>query len=164
MTSQDPPALREFQGHEIYPMPMFATISVTDVSAVADWYVRALGFAVVFAAPPAGGQPMMVHLRRRKYQDILVVPARGEQASGASAGLTLSFATDDLDALSTQARASAPLGLSAIEGPVETPWNTRDLRVTDPAGNRLVFTSHNANAGPEQVKRMREMLEAGRKK
>ena len=162
--SAEPEKLGEFNGHEIYPMPMFATISVADVSAVAHWYVAALGFAVVFAAPSASGQPMLVHLRRRKYQDILVVPARGGQASGAFAGLTLSFATDDLDAISAQARAAAPLALSAVEGPIETPWNTRDLRVTDPAGNHLVFTTRNENAAPEQVKRMREMLEAGRKK
>jgi hypothetical protein len=45
-----------------------------------------------------------------------------------------------------------------MEGPIDTPWNTRDLRVTDPAGHRLVFTGHNPNADPEQVERMRKWL------
>jgi hypothetical protein len=31
--SQEPPTLARFQDHEIYPMPMFATIAVADVAA-----------------------------------------------------------------------------------------------------------------------------------
>ena len=146
MTSQEPETLGTFNGHEIYPMPMFVTIAASDVAAVSDWYVRTLGFAVMFS------NPMMVHLRRKKYQDILVVTASG------GAALTITFQADDLDAVAAQAQAVD----SSINGPVETPWNTRDLRVTDPEGNRLVFTSRNENASPEQVERMRKMLDAAR--
>ncbi len=42
--------------------------------------------------------------------------------------------------LAERARAVPPVGRVRIEGPVETGWNTRDLRVTDPDGYRLVFT------------------------
>jgi catechol 2,3-dioxygenase-like lactoylglutathione lyase family enzyme len=70
-SNQEPTTLAEFGGHEIYPMPMFATLAVADVAAVAAWYERALGFATVFRAPDAGGQPALIHLRRRKYQDLL---------------------------------------------------------------------------------------------
>ncbi len=70
MTSnQEPTTLAEFGGHEIYPMPMFATLAVADVAAVAAWYERALGFATVFRAPDAGGQPALVHLRRRNGRE-----------------------------------------------------------------------------------------------
>ncbi|MBV8206812.1 MAG: VOC family protein [Acidobacteria bacterium] len=158
----EPVNLGEFNGWEIYPMPMFATISVHDVAGITQWYRNALGFGVVFQAPTMGGQPAMVHLRRRKYQDILVVPAAPASAQP-PATLTLSFHAEDLDSLAEAARAAVPMGASAIEGPVETPWNTRDLRVTDPAGHRLVFTSHNANADPAQVERMRKFLEAGKR-
>ena len=65
----EPPMLGEFNGHEIYPMPMFAKIAVMDVESVAGWYGEALGFAVIFQAPGADGKLMLVHLRRKKYQD-----------------------------------------------------------------------------------------------
>ena len=41
----------EFNGFEVYPMPMFATLDVTDVAAVAAWYERTLGFGIMFSAP-----------------------------------------------------------------------------------------------------------------
>lgn len=64
MTLQEPLSLGEFAGHEIYPMPMFATLAVADPAAVCAWYETALGFAVVFRAPDQSGQPPLVHLRR----------------------------------------------------------------------------------------------------
>ena len=160
----EPPTLGEFNGFEIYPMPMFATLAVDDVAAVARWYGDALGFGTMFAGPPIGDQPSLVHLRRGKYQDLLLVPRRTAGPSAAPATLTLSFSADEVDELAGRARAVAPLGASAVVGPVDTPWNSRDLRVTDPAGHQLVFTSRQANPDPEQVKRMQAMFEAARKK
>jgi uncharacterized glyoxalase superfamily protein PhnB len=158
----EPPTLGEFGGFEIYPMPMFATLAVADVSGVAAWYERALGFATVFRAPAVGGQPALVHLRRRKYQDLLLTPApAGSDAPPSS--LTLSFGADgEVDALAERVRGAAPLGQSAAAGPIDTPWNTRDLRVTDPAGHRLVFTGRNPNPGPEQAARMNALFERSR--
>lgn len=160
--SGEPVELGRFNGQEIYPMPMFVTFAVPDVAAISDWYVRVLGFGVVFSGPAMQGQPVIVHLRRRKYQDVLIVRGSASSTNPSHASLTVSFHAEDLDALAAQARAAASLGSSAIEGPMETPWNTRDLRVTDPVGNRLVFTSRNENASPEQIERMRKMLDAGR--
>ena len=158
---QEPPTLGEFDGHEIYPMPAFATISVADVAGIAAWYERALGFTTVFRAPDAGGQPALVHLRRRKYQDLLLTPAlAGAPVTDAPSSLTLSFGADgEVDALAEQARSVDPLGRSSIVGPIDTPWNTRDLRVTDPAGHRLIFTGQNPHADQAQKARMREMFE-----
>jgi uncharacterized glyoxalase superfamily protein PhnB len=166
MTNQDPPALGEFSGHEIYPMPAFATITVADVAAVAAWYERALGFATVFKGPEIGGQPMLVHLRRHKYQDLLITPSqRGAPAADALSSLTLSFSAEgEVDALAGRARGAEPLGRSSVMGPVDTAWNTRDLRVTDPAGHQLVFTGRNPNADPAQLARMKVMLDAGRQR
>jgi uncharacterized glyoxalase superfamily protein PhnB len=157
----EPVSLGQYNGVEIYPMPMFATVTVADVITVADWYVRALGFRVVFQAPVMNGQPAIVHLRRRKYQDVLLVP--GNAAATGSGALMISFHAEDVEELAVRSRAVAAVGASTIEGPVSTPWNTRDLRVSDPAGNRLVFTGHDPNANPEQVERMRKMLEAERR-
>jgi len=156
--AQEPPTLTHFQGHEIYPMPMFATIAVAEVDAVSAWYQAALGFSVVFAAP--GGA--LVHLRRRKYQDLLIVPSRGG-AAAAPGSLTISFAVDEeIEPLAERARGAAPLGASSVTGPIATPWNTIDLRVMDPAGHQLVFTARNPHPDPEQAARMKAMFDASR--
>ncbi len=158
----EPVNLGKFGPFEIYPMPMFATIAVRDVSAARDWYVRALGFAVVFQTPAANGQPALVHLRRKKYQDVLLVYKAEQAPQPSPANLTISFQTEDVDALAEQARSATGPGAVAIEGPFNTPWNTRDLRVTDPVGTRLVFTGQNPDADPKQKEAMRRMLEANR--
>lgn len=161
-TRGEPVSFGEFKGHEIYPMPMFAKIAVPDVAAAAAWYQQALGFSSVFQAPAVGGQPMLVHLRRRKYQDVLLVPTR-TPASVAAGMLWLNFNADgEVDSLAERARAVAAVGSSAVMGPVDTPWNTRDLTVIDPAGNQLVFTGRNPNPDPEQVARMKAMFDAAR--
>jgi len=160
---QEPPSLGSYGCHEIYPMPAFATLAVADVAAVAAWYERALGFTTVFAGPSVGGQPTLVHLRRQKYQDLLLTAAApGGAPSEAPSSLTLSFSVqEEVDALAARARSVAPLGRSSITGPLNTPWNTRDLRVMDPAGHRLVFTGLNPNPDPEQQARIKAMFESG---
>ena len=157
--SGEPASLGEFRGAEIYPMPAFVTLAVADVAGVAAWYERALGFTTVFRVPtPEGVPPPLVHLRRRKYQDVLLVP--GGEGLVAGSSLTVSFSADgEVDELAARARAAAPAGRSAIDGPVDTPWNTRDLRVTDPAGHRLVFTGRQANPDPEQAARWKKMFD-----
>jgi len=161
--SVEPQTLGEYNGHEIYPMPAFATLAVSDVAAVASWYERALGFTTVFRTPAVDGQLSLVHLRRRKYQDLLLTPETPTPPPDGPTSITLSFSAEgEVDALAERARSTEPLGRSGIVGPVNTPWNTRDLRVTDPAGHRLVFTGRDPNASPEQRARMAAMLERSR--
>jgi hypothetical protein len=50
-----------------------------------------------------------------------------------------------------------------LVGPVDTPWNTRDLRVVDPAGHRLVFTSRRATPDPEQASRWQAAFDEARR-
>jgi uncharacterized glyoxalase superfamily protein PhnB len=152
--SEEPAKLGEYNGFEIYPMPVFVTLVVDDAPGVVDWYVRALGFGVMFRGP-------VVHLRRSKYQDILIAQTPPQRAA-TTGGPAITFAADDVDALAERARAVAPTGRAAIEGPIDTPWNTRDLNVTDPAGHRLVFTSRRANPDPEDVARWKRMFDAAR--
>jgi catechol 2,3-dioxygenase-like lactoylglutathione lyase family enzyme len=156
-------AFGEFNGHEIYPMPMFATLAVADVAATVAWYEETLGFTTVFKAPVVGGQPALVHLRRRKYQDLLVTPMPAAAAAEPPSTITVSFSADgEVDALAERARAAKPVGRSAIAGPIDTPWNTRDLRVTDPAGHRLVFTGRNPHPDAEAAARMKAMFDRSR--
>jgi catechol 2,3-dioxygenase-like lactoylglutathione lyase family enzyme len=153
----EPTTLGEYNGFEVYVMPAFATLAVEDPAKTADWYESALGFKTMLAAP-------VVHIRRRKYQDILIVARAPGSPSGPS-GVKLHFSAEgEIDALAERARSVPPLGQSFVEGPVETPWNTRELNVTDPAGNRLVFTGRSSNPSKELHERWRAHFEAGRKR
>jgi catechol 2,3-dioxygenase-like lactoylglutathione lyase family enzyme len=121
----------------IYGMPMFATLLVGDLGRTTSWYTDGLGFITLFAIPGADG-PVLVHLRRWQFQDLLARPAQQPVAPGN--GLTLSFAAahDELDALAARARSH---GGGRVDGPEDTPWNTRDLTTVDPDGNVVIFTA-----------------------
>ena len=122
----------------IYGMPMFATLLARDIGATVSWYTAGLGFIDQFTIPGAHGDPVHVHQRRWQFQDLLVRPAREPVAPGN--GCTLSFAAvyDEIDALAERARAH---GGGQIDGPADTPWNTRDLTTADPDGNVVIFTA-----------------------
>jgi catechol 2,3-dioxygenase-like lactoylglutathione lyase family enzyme len=117
---------------DIYPMPAFVTFTVADLERTVDWYVNGLDFVDLFRLPG------LVHLRRWRYQDILV------RVGAAPAGeWTYSVMTevDDLDALAERARAH---GGGRVDGPSDTPWNTRDVRATDPDGYTVIYTARRA--------------------
>ena len=125
---------------EIYPMPMFPTLSVADVATSADWYTGKLGFASVYSLPAPGGGVAMAHLRWRKYADLLLVPdSRSpdtERPKGA--GIALSFLVDtvSVDEMAANLEAS---DVELAEGPTTRPWNVREIVVRDPDGFSLVF-------------------------
>src|SRR3954447_25701553 len=85
------PALLEVPAGEIdrsiYVMPSFATFEVTSLDTSRRWYVEGLGFVVLATLPGQDGAPALVHLRRWRYQDLLLVPARHEAAGSRGAGV-----------------------------------------------------------------------------
>lgn len=121
----------------IYGMPMFVTLEVADLRAARDWYVDALGFVELFAIPGPDG-PVLIHLRRWQFQDLLLRPAAGTRHAGDSISISFAAVYGEIDALAERARAH-PAG--RVEGPVDTPWNTRDLRAVDPDGHAIVMTA-----------------------
>ena len=130
------PELQTGITRDIYGMPAFVTLIVDDVRAAAAWFTTALDFIELFAMPP-GDDAALIHLRRWRYQDLLV--RRGEDAAAVSGGIQLSFAADydELEALAAKARGHG----ADVDGPADTPWNTLDLTVVSPQGLRLVFTA-----------------------
>ncbi len=126
----------------IYVMPAFATLRVSDLAASRRWYVEGLGFAVLAEVPGPSGSVALLHLRRWRYQDLLLAPGRSPDVQPAR-GIRLTFSahTTDLDALVAQARAMGSAVGGALEGPSATPWNTRDVVARDPDGYEVVFTS-----------------------
>ena len=149
----DPPVMGRHNGYDVYPMPMFARLEAADLAATVRWYCEILDFGVMFE------MPMMAHLRRRKYQDLLVFPGGSGQPAH---GLTLSLSADgEVDDIWRRAAAAAPVGQSRVLGePLLKPWNARELDLVDPDGRRLVLFEQ-AN-DPEATRRMQAMLAAGK--
>lgn len=155
-SSAEPPRLGEYNGFEVYPMPFFATLTASEPEVLGGWYQRALGFAVMMAGP-------LMHLRRRKYQDLLVVQGAPGAPEAREAGPVLRFDADgELDELAQRARGEPRVGRSSVEGPVDTPWNTRELSVTDPEGYCFVFSARRATPDAALEARMKALLDAGR--
>lgn len=80
-------------------------------------------------------------------------------------GITLNYGTLDADAIAERAREA---GATIASGPVDTPWNAREVTVLDPDGYRLNFTAPRsrdttggAAAFDALVARMRDGLPRG---
>jgi catechol 2,3-dioxygenase-like lactoylglutathione lyase family enzyme len=71
-------------------MPMFATLLARDIRATVSWYTTGLGFIDLFTIPGPHGDPVLLHLRRWQFQDLLLRPAR--EPATLPTGCTLSFA------------------------------------------------------------------------
>jgi uncharacterized glyoxalase superfamily protein PhnB len=125
---------------EIYVMPLSVSLRVRDVARTAEWCSRALGFRCIFVLPGADGHPLMSHLRLERYQDLLLIEHSREEkpapARPRDFAINLSC-SGDLSALAERARAAG----SAVDGPRPTPWNTREVRVTDPNDFVLAFST-----------------------
>jgi catechol 2,3-dioxygenase-like lactoylglutathione lyase family enzyme len=135
---------------DIYPMPAFVTLTVPDIAATTDWYATALDFVVLFTMPGPDG-PSLVHLRRWRYQDILIRPGLAEPGRGWE--ISVAALAEELPGLAGRVRAHG----GAVEGPLDTPWNTRDVRVTDPNGYRLVYTARRPEG--ERDERFSQMIQ-----
>lgn len=132
---------------EIYPMPMFCTLTVTDVQKSAEWYAKILGFKVIFSVTdPATHEQLFVHLRREKYQDLLLKKGASDAAKNSN-GLALTFqAWSDIDTLTERAQqhgvtvVAGPHTIS-FAGPDGSNWGTREVIFQDRDGYRVTFTS-----------------------
>jgi len=125
----------------IYVMPTFVTFECADIDRTARWYVDGLGFFVV------AQYPGLTHLRRWRYQDILLVD-RQSDASTPSRGVRLTIAAGDEDLVARAERARGT-GLGETKGPAATGWNTIDLACTDPDGHVVIFTALDRSRVPD---------------
>lgn len=130
---------------EIYPMPSFPSLIVTDLEASSRFYQETLGFQHIFTMPGPDGRPALAHLRWLKYADLLLsLPRDGKEIpEPRGAGVSLSFQMlerfeGSVDALAEQAK---NMGANIVSGPLDQPWNVRELTILDPDGYRLVFTA-----------------------
>lgn len=125
-------------------MPMFATFAVEDFERSERFY-QATGFITLARVPGADpdDEPAVVHLRRLRHQDILLVRAAAGSARPNPDASLLSIAVhgEDIEAIRQSLVAHAVDSRLVSIGAVEdTPWFTRDLHVIDPDGHHVVFT------------------------
>lgn len=116
-------------------MPAFWTFTVVDLEETVRWYTGCLGFIELFRMPARPGSAELAHLRRRRYQDILVTCGRPESPGP---WLTLAATTEELLEAASAVMVS---GVGAVHPPVATAWNTVDLHLSDPDGHRLSLTA-----------------------
>jgi catechol 2,3-dioxygenase-like lactoylglutathione lyase family enzyme len=127
---------------EVYPMPSFPTLIVSDVEASSSFYQNALGFKHIFTMPDPDGEPSLVHLRWVKYADLLITKSHDgkERTEPRGVGISLNFNmfehfNGDMDAFAKHARENG----ANVTGPVDQPWNVREVTVLDPDGYKLIF-------------------------
>ena len=147
----------EETNQEYYPMPAFPTLSTSNLEASTRFYVEGLGFHHVFSIPGPDGRPIVEHIRFARYADMLLereAPGLDYGTAGRGRGVRITFsATLANRSCSEVARQAREYG-AQVEGPVERPWNAREVIVTDPDGYVLVFTEP-----LDTSKRMDEVLE-----
>ena len=121
----------------IYGMPQFVNLEVSDLARSRAFYTGALGYVELAAIPGPGGSDALVHLRRWRHQDILLVPAREPVRAGRGVVVGVAAREEQLAGIAERAEAAGVY----VDGPADTAWNTVDVQVTDPDGYRITFTA-----------------------
>ncbi|HEX5436103.1 MAG TPA: VOC family protein [Gemmatimonadaceae bacterium] len=126
---------------DIYPMPAFTQLAVSDLDRSATWYQQVLGFADVFTMRAADNTPILAHVRWCTFGDVLLVASNAASSELRGRGITLYFSADDVDVIVERAGAHQVVPL---DGPGDRPWNAREVTFADPDGYRLTFTAPTA--------------------
>lgn len=114
-------------------------LAVRDLVASTQWYRDALGFELVFEMPGPTGSPVLSHLRWAKYADLLLTPDGSATTDPKGVGVTLNFAMGNRSIDEFSDRIVKQWG-DHTTGPMDQPWNARELTVLDLDGYRITFT------------------------
>lgn len=129
--SPDAVSPEPFRG--IYGMPAFVKIPTNDLAASVDFWTRGLDFFELFSVPGT-----LVHLRRWAFQDVLLVQAASVPEQAPAISVSFSCVLSQIDSLVESCRALRP---NSVDGPRDTPWNTRDVEVITPENARIIMTA-----------------------
>lgn len=109
-------------------------LRIFDEAKAREFYVDFLGFKVDWEHRFEEGLPLYMQISR---DDCIL--HLSEHHGDCSPGAAVRIETDELEAYHRQLLSSG-YGY-ARPGIEDMPWGTRDMSVTDPFGNRLIFTS-----------------------
>ena len=124
--------------HEIYPMPLFPQLTVSNLKKSTAWY-ETLGFDIIYS------MPVMSHVRYRKYADIMLVAEQAEEEDSVSQSPTrgrgvATYVTVEDESIDDVATRAEDHGIEVAVPPHETNWNTRETTIHDPDSYELVFS------------------------
>ncbi len=111
---------------------VIAILRSFDATKAREFYCGFLGFKVSFEHRFAADAPLYMGLVRGE-----VILHLSEHHGDATPGSAIRIETEDLDALHREVTAKDYP--NARPGIVEQPWGYREMIVTDPFGNRLIF-------------------------
>ncbi|MDM5186898.1 VOC family protein [Bacillus sp. DX4.1] len=121
---------------ESYPMPLFVKLSISNMDSSLSWYKDVLNFESVFELPDKDGRIVMAHIRGKKYQDIMLVSEKNDQESNKK-GIVLNFTVEDVHRFFENAN---KMNAEVVEGPIDRPWNARELILNDPDGYLITLS------------------------
>ena len=117
---------------------------VADITSSCDFFVKTLGFAIVFTygEPPFYAQIMRdgARLNLRCVEQSVIDPVLRDREELLSASLTVASA-EEIEQLSLEFQAA---GATFFQTLTRQPWGASDFIVRDPDGNLLLF------AGPAE--------------
>ncbi len=111
-------------------------LRVTDAMASFAFYTDGLGFTVDWEHRHEPGFPVFAQLTRDGQSIFL-----SEHADDCQVGGAIHFMVPDVDACYQAFKATARVSTLP---PHDTAWQTRDLLIVDPDGNRLTFSTARA--------------------
>ena len=107
-------------------------LRIFDEEKAREFYVDFLGFSVDWEHRFEDGLPLYLQVHRGDC-----VIHLSEHHGDACPGASIRIATDDIDVLCEEL--SAKQYGYARPGIEDTPWDTREMSIRDPFGNRLTF-------------------------
>lgn len=120
---------------EFYQMPFFNKILVRDIEKAEKWYKHTLGFRSVFKFRHEDNEVIMNHLRKEKYQDIMLIQS-DDFTSGN--GCYINILVDDIETIASSI--SEKYILKPLD---QMPWNAMEITIVDPDGYQITLTKSN---------------------
>ena len=112
------------------PIPVLRSF---DEARTREFYLAFLGFELVFEHRFEPGMPLYMGVRRGACELHL-----SEHYGDATPGGAVRIPVDDV--VGYAAMLAATHHMNARPGvPSQTPWNTREITISDPSSNRLIF-------------------------
>ncbi|RQP21404.1 bleomycin resistance protein [Piscinibacter terrae] len=108
-------------------------LRITDARRSLEFYVRGLGFTVDWEHQFEPGFPLFMQLTRSDQTIFLT-----EHTGDCEVGGAVYFVVPDVDDCFAE---FSSRGVLPVERPANTPWDTREMVLRDPDGNRLRFAS-----------------------
>ncbi|MEK8029727.1 VOC family protein [Ideonella sp. DXS29W] len=108
-------------------------LRITNARRSLQFYVDGLGFVVDWEHQFEPGFPLFMQLTR-SGQTLFLTEHRGDCEVGGA----VYFIVPDVDQCHAE---FSGRGISAAKPPEDTPWETREMLLIDPDGNRLRFAS-----------------------